>query len=108
MPSYLLMMNHPCMIQPLTANLLDHCFICQLSPRSCLCYEYLEPIFYDTQRVLRYVHGTLSYGINYSGGDILAGYSDADWAGCIETRRSTLGYCFMLGGSIISWKYQKQ
>ena len=59
-------------------------------------------------RVLRYVHGTLSYGINYSGGDILVGYSDADLAGCIDTCRSTLGYCFMLGGGIISWKSQKQ
>ena len=60
-----------------------------------------------TQHVLRYIHGTLDYGINYSGGDILVGYSDSDWAGCIDTRRSTLGYCFLLGGGLISWKSHK-
>ena len=57
---------------------------------------------------MRYVHGTLSFGINYCGGDNLVGYSDADWAGCIDTRCSTLDYCFILGGGIISWKSQKQ
>ena len=54
------------------------------------------------QCVLRYVHGTLSYGINYSGGDILVGYLDMDWAECIDTHHSTLGYCFILGGGLIS------
>lgn len=60
------------------------------------------------QRVLRYIHGTIDYGINYSGGDTLVGYCDADWAGCIDTRRSTSGYCFLFGGGPISWKSQKQ
>ena len=44
------------------------------------------------KRILRYLRGTTSYGIVYNGGNSnneLKGYSDADWAGDINTRRST-------------------
>ena len=41
-------------------------------------------------------------------GSRICGYTDADWAGDIESRRSTSGYVFMMNGGCISWKSQKQ
>ena len=38
----------------------------------------------------------------------ILGYSDSDWAGDIDTRRSTTGYVFVLGGAAISWKSRRQ
>ncbi|VFQ98752.1 unnamed protein product [Cuscuta campestris] len=45
------------------------------------------------KRVLRYIHGTATHGITLhrTGTDSLQAYSDADWAGCPDTRRSTSG-----------------
>ena len=65
------------------------------------------------KQVLRYLKGTLDYGLVYrkcSEGLKLVGYSDADWASNSEDRRSVSGYCFGLsrGGGLISWKSRKQ
>ena len=38
----------------------------------------------------------------------LIGFSDADWGGDAEDSKSTSGYCFEIGGTIISWKSSKQ
>jgi hypothetical protein len=61
-------------------------------------------------RVIRYLKHNPGRGlIFHRNSDMqLLGYSDADWAGCIDTRRSTSGYCFFLGSSLISWKAKKQ
>ena len=50
------------------------------------------------------------HGILFSGGinGKLFGYSDAVWAGGIETRRCTSGYAFILNGECISWSSKKQ
>ncbi|KAL9972941.1 hypothetical protein ACROYT_G019341 [Oculina patagonica] len=38
----------------------------------------------------------------------LFGYSDADWAGDVDTRRSTSGYVFQIGSGTVSWSSRKQ
>jgi hypothetical protein len=61
------------------------------------------------KRVLRYLKGTLTLGITYRPPPLrLSGYSDADWAGDMSTRRSTTGYVVMLNGGAIAWKSQRQ
>lgn len=54
------------------------------------------------RRVLQYLNSTPHRGILYSRGGCLVGYSDSDWAGDIDNRRSTTGYCFTLGSGAIS------
>ena len=62
------------------------------------------------KRILRYLRGTSGYGLIYRGNDgyELCGYSDANWAGDVNTRRSTSGFVFQLGTSTISWCSRKQ
>ncbi|KAG5547345.1 hypothetical protein RHGRI_013130 [Rhododendron griersonianum] len=66
--------------------------------------------FQAVLRILRYVKGTLFHGLYYSAHSSLQlyAYSDADWAGDPTDRRSTTGYCFFLGDSLISWRSKKQ
>jgi len=69
-----------------------------------------SPHYAAVLRILRYVKGTLFYGLHYSAQSSLElrAYSDADWAGDPTDRRSTTGYCFFLGDSLISWRSKKQ
>jgi hypothetical protein len=62
------------------------------------------------KHVLRYIHGTLNYGLRYTtSNDIqLHGFTNLDWAGSAEDRRSTSGMCFILGSAMISWGSRKQ
>ncbi|KAL3720355.1 hypothetical protein ACJRO7_005217 [Eucalyptus globulus] len=61
-------------------------------------------------RILRYIKGTLFHGLHFSADSSLelTAYSDADWAGDPLDHRSTTGYCFFLGKSLISWRSKKQ
>ena len=59
--------------------------------------------------VLRYLAGTANYGITFgAGGPGLEAYCDADYAGDIDTRRSTTAYVFILNGGAISWSSRLQ
>ncbi|GJT85982.1 nicotianamine synthase, S-adenosyl-L-methionine-dependent methyltransferase [Tanacetum coccineum] len=58
----------------------------------------------------RYVCGTLDYGLElyFSSTSSLVAYSDAHWARCQTTRRSTLGYCVFVGNNLLSWSFKRQ
>lgn len=60
--------------------------------------------------ILRYLKGSRDRGITYGGQDqlLMEGYSDSDWAGDKESRRSKSGFIFMLNGGPVSWCSKKQ
>jgi hypothetical protein len=61
------------------------------------------------KHVLRYFRGTLNYDLVFRGSlQNLTGYTDSDWAGDTDTRRSTAGYIFNLGSGAISWSSKLQ
>ena len=62
------------------------------------------------KQIICYINGTFDYGIWYSrdSNECLDGYSDANWAGCIDDRKSTFGGCFYLGNNLVSWMSKKQ
>ena len=62
------------------------------------------------KKVLRYLQGTKNYMLTYRRSNHLEviGYSDSDYAGCVDTRKSTFGYLFLLAEGAISWKSAKQ
>eukprot|EP00253_Pinus_taeda_P010569 PITA_10569 len=61
------------------------------------------------KNLLRYLRGTITYGLSYTTGDVrLLRYTDADWAGNVVDRKSTSKCCFSLASSLISWISKKQ
>ncbi|KAL9996454.1 putative 1,4-alpha-glucan branching enzyme [Helianthus debilis subsp. tardiflorus] len=71
------------------------------------------------KRILRYLHGTSNHGLlissssssilhAYTDAHNLTAFSDSDWAGCPDDRRSTGGYAIYLGSNLISWSARKQ
>ena len=62
------------------------------------------------KRLLRYVRGTVDFGLvlHWSPSAELIVYTNADWAGCPDTRRSTSGYAVFLGGNLASWSSKRQ
>ena len=63
------------------------------------------------KRILRYLKGTVNFGVLYKKGDRnmkITGFSDSDFAGDINDRKSTSGQIFFLGGLPITWNSVKQ
>jgi hypothetical protein len=61
------------------------------------------------KRILRYIQGTLSIGLKFHSSSLkLSAFSDADWAGCPDDRRSTGGFAVYLGSNLVSWSAWKQ
>ena len=62
------------------------------------------------KKVLRYLQGTKDHMLTYRRSDHLEviEYSDSDFVGCVDTRKSTLGFVFLLARGAVSWKSAKQ
>jgi len=62
------------------------------------------------KKVLRYLQGIKNHMLTYRKSDHLEvkGYTDSDFAGCVDTRKSTFGYVYLLAEGEISWKSAKQ
>jgi hypothetical protein len=59
----------------------------------------------EKEHVIRYLRGTMEYGLRYLGGYVveLQGYTNSNWVGGEIDRKSTSGCCFSLGSRIINW-----
>jgi hypothetical protein len=68
-----------------------------------------EPHLTAMKRILRYLQGTPDYSLllRRSSSSDLVVYTDADWAGCSDTRRSTSGYAVFLGDNLVFWSAKR-
>ncbi|XP_040361976.1 secreted RxLR effector protein 161-like [Rosa chinensis] len=64
------------------------------------------------KRILRHVRGTVELGVCYkegaNSGEELVAFSNSDYAGNVDDRRSTSGYVFMLSNGVVAWSSKKQ
>ena len=65
--------------------------------------------FSAVKRILMFVHGTWNSGMKIVRSDstLVSAFSDADWAGCVDDRRSTGGFAVFLGPNLVSWSARK-
>ncbi|GJT49301.1 hypothetical protein Tco_0975458 [Tanacetum coccineum] len=81
---------------------------------TCLCARYqakpTEKHLKEVKRIFRYLWGTVNMGLWYTkdSGFELTGFSDADYAGCKDTFKSTSGGAQFLGEKLVSWSSKKQ
>ena len=97
-----------CCLLYLTASRLDIafsvgvCFRFQSNPK----VSHLNVV----KRIIKYVSGTDDYGLLYSKESNLsfARFSDLDWTGNVDDRKSTIGGCFYVGANLVAWMSKKQ
>ena len=67
--------------------------------------SHLEALY----KILKYLKGYLGQGLFFKKGDskMVEIYTDADWAGSEEDRRSTIGYCTYVWGNLVTWRSKK-
>jgi len=92
----------------LTATRPDLMFVMSLISRFMACPT--QQHFATTKRVLRYLKGTMNYGVFYKRGGVsdLIGFTNSDYAGDMEDSKSTSGYVFMMSGGAVAWSSRKQ
>ncbi|XP_045797787.1 secreted RxLR effector protein 161-like [Trifolium pratense] len=96
-------------------------YVCNSRPNICNVVSVISRFMHDprkphliaAKRILRYLKGTLEFGLLFpigtnSEGSTLIGYSDSDWCGDITDRRSTSDYVFKFYNAAISWCTKKQ
>ena len=66
-------------------------------------------VHFLAKHVMRYLKGTIDYGINYTRDHDfrLYGYTDSNWVGSVSNRKSTSRGCFSMGSTMISWLRRK-
>jgi hypothetical protein len=92
-------------------------YLVNSKPEICFAIHILSQFMVDprrvhwvaTKHVLKYLCGTVDYGLDYLRGDgiRLVGYTNSDWAGSVSDMKSTSG-CFGLGSTTVSWLSRKQ
>ncbi|OAY34729.2 hypothetical protein MANES_12G040959v8 [Manihot esculenta] len=92
----------------LTATRLDLMFSASLLSRFIQSPSHKQ--FGVTKRVLRYLKGIANYGIYYTNVEdaALVGYSNSDYAGCLDDYKSTSDYVFSFGSGAFTWNLRKQ
>ena len=88
--------------RPDLSYVVQQCCLFMHVPRDCH--------FQLVKRILRYLRGTTHLGLqlHQDTSTELIAYSDADWAGCPDTRKSTSGFCVFLGRNLLTWSSKRQ